>query len=59
MEKIADTSVLRSRPSEPVQPNREAKSYAKMAPEEKREQAIEQKARPAPKTLGSRIDVYA
>lgn len=39
--------------------NSQARSYARLSPDQQRAESVAKKPRPAVKTLGSRIDVYA
>lgn len=43
----------------PIHQNRQAQSYSRLSPEQKRNDAIARKPAPRIKTLGGRIDVRA
>ncbi|GAB4275551.1 MAG: hypothetical protein Kow0029_16820 [Candidatus Rifleibacteriota bacterium] len=62
MEKVSSSNAQRAQYSqEPKQParNDKARSYEKLSPDQQRAESIARKPKPAVKTLGSRIDVYA
>lgn len=71
MDKVSNSGAQRPQPTQeprpaprneqprPAQRNEQARSYARLSPEKQRADSVARKPRPAVKTLGSRIDVYA
>lgn len=65
MDRVSGSSPQRTqyqaeqRTSEVPRQNVEARSYARLSPEQQRSESIARKPKAAVKTLGSRIDVYA